>query len=112
MPGFVKTAADERIWEKAKKAAKKRKIKGKSFWAYSNAVFHRMKGESVIPGPDIEEGYMTDFKTWWDKHPDKLLTRIPKTKYDTHMLKKKPGDKKGSPVTVWGAPSNYNYVAN
>lgn len=110
MPDFLKTAEDERLWKKAKKVTTKKGLAGRSLWAYTTAVYQRMKGlrETV----NHEDGYMTDFKTWWDEHPDPLLTRIPKNKHDTRMLKKKPGDKKGSPLTVWGAPSDFNYVAN
>jgi hypothetical protein len=115
MPAFIKTKEDERLWQKAKKITDKKELEGRSYWAYVNSIYQRMHKsvkESADPSINIEDGYMTDFKTWWDKHPDSLLTRIPKNKYDTRILKKKPGDKKGSPISVWGAPSSYDYVAN
>ena len=42
MPGFIKTADDEKKWDKAKKAA------GPEKWALANYIFHKMKkGESM-----------------------------------------------------------------
>jgi hypothetical protein len=47
MPGFVKTASDEKKWSRAKKAAGK---KGdETNWALSNYIFHRMKKCVVDP---------------------------------------------------------------
>lgn len=58
--------------------------------------------------------YVTTFKTWFDKikkksESDKMLTKIPKNKYDTTMIKTPDAPKK-TPIKVWGAPSNYNYI--
>jgi len=144
MPGFVKTPADEKKWSKAKSLADKKLKKGsRSFYAYANAIFHRMKGESIIeakksnypeslpqvgmtkkhgPPADHEDRYMTDFKTWFDEiderkksSSDKMLTRIPKNKFDTTMEKQKgakgkPIFPKADKVTVWGAPQDYSYI--
>jgi hypothetical protein len=52
MPGFVKTPADEKLWSKAKRQAKKglglkknpKSGEAKdSFYAYANKVFHNLK---------------------------------------------------------------------
>ena len=43
-PGFVRTAADERLWERAKDAAAKSyRVGSKSYWRAANFIFHRMK---------------------------------------------------------------------
>ncbi len=141
MPSFVKTAKDEKLWLKAKSISKsKTKDKGRSFYSYANTVFHHMKGESVIeenkskllpqvgmtrkhgPLADHEGRNMADFKTWFDEiderkksSSDKMLTRIPKNKFDTTMEKQKgangkPIFPKADKITVWGAPSDSNYI--
>ena len=57
---------------------------------------------------------MSSFKTWWDEaqkntKSSKMLTRVPKNKFDTTM-EKMPGVPKKTDVTVWGAPSDFNYI--
>jgi len=47
--GLVNTPKDEELWDRAKSLAKERGLsprgKGKdSFWAYTNAIFQKMKG--------------------------------------------------------------------
>lgn len=46
MPGFVKTAADEKAWDKSKKAADKSypDLPQDRKFAVANVVFHKMKG--------------------------------------------------------------------
>jgi hypothetical protein len=55
-PGFVRTAADERLWTRAKAAAGRTYPKGSaSYWRVANFVFHRMKesgaGRSLRSNP-------------------------------------------------------------
>lgn len=106
MPGFVKTQRDEEVWQKAKDIAKKADLKPKkgrtktqTFWAFTNSLFHKMKNEVHA---SEQEPYLTDFKTWFDNHPD-ILKRIPKNKFDTTK-------EKGGKITVWGAPKDHNYT--
>jgi len=53
MPGFVKTAADEKVWSKAKNIAKDRGLSGDSMYAYANAVFHKMKESIELTENDL-----------------------------------------------------------
>lgn len=121
MPGFVKTQKDEDIWKKAKKQAKKKGLKGDSFYAYANTVFHRMKGiEENKEVFDHEEDSLAGFKTWFDSLPKKerkMLKRTGKNKFDSTKeiqpdADGKPLYKKKEKVTVWGAPKDFNYIRN
>jgi len=48
MSGFVQSSKDEKIWDKAKKIAKDKALSGDDFYAYANAIFHRMKGREEL----------------------------------------------------------------
>lgn len=49
MPGFVRTQADEKKWDKAKEASSKQTEKEtKGYWKLANYIFHRMKKHQSI----------------------------------------------------------------
>lgn len=49
-PGFVKTAADERLWKRAKEAAGRTyRVGSDSYWRVANVVFHKMKAAHTNP---------------------------------------------------------------
>lgn len=119
MPGFIKTQEDEKIWKKAKNLTKKRGISKKntnSFYAYTNSIFQKIKnGKKNENKIDHEKNYMTSFKTWFNKidktsSTDKFLTKIKKNKFDTTLEKPDVKGNKKHTVTVWGAPSSYDYI--
>lgn len=126
MPGFVKTKKDEKLWKKAKKQADKKTRKGsQSFYAYANAVFHRMKGKkneannypqlqpqkhtgmTRAHGPDVDhedfDNTLTTFQTWFNQidekdksETDKLLTPVKRCKHDSTKERQKGAD--GKPI--------------
>jgi len=52
VPGFVKTEADEKLWQEAKQKCRAQGLSGDDFWACANAEFHRRKGRKSNPGHD------------------------------------------------------------
>ena len=45
MPGFIKTAEDEKLWSKAKASAKAQGHE--EDWAYINGIYQKMKGKEA-----------------------------------------------------------------
>jgi hypothetical protein len=48
MPSFVKTPADEKKWDEAKKAAEKSGKKAKDYWALVNHIYQNMKAAEAF----------------------------------------------------------------
>jgi len=69
MPGFVKTASDEKKWSRAKKAAGKKG--GETNWALSNYIFHRMGkvGKCVVDPELVKSGQYEIVKTSFVNKP-------------------------------------------
>jgi hypothetical protein len=62
MPGFIKTSADERMWDTAKDRARAAATKGGVYnvWGLANSIFHKMKSGEMVNEesitPELENG--------------------------------------------------------
>lgn len=104
MPGFVKTAADEKKWSRSKKAAGKKG--SETNWALSNYIFHRMGkvGKCIVDPELVKSGQYEIVKTSFVNKPQ-LGERHITTSTGTVVRKKR--DEHGDKVVdVWFSPED------